>query len=113
MPQQRGSLMYYRRMLNVSATVALWGCIVLGVGSLGGAYAAFASLETLADAAERDAMLGYVWFAMLMFAVSAVLGLVCWMLREGRLGRMDYAGSRGLRWRFGVREYAPRVISLT
>jgi hypothetical protein len=56
------------------------------VGSLGGAVAAFFSLEPLADAAEQDAMMSYAWLAIFMCAVAAALGVVCWMIREGKLG---------------------------
>jgi hypothetical protein len=76
-------------MLNISATVSMWGCIVLAVASLGGAYFAFSSLETLADAAEREAMWSYVWFAVFVFAVAAALGALCWLIKEGKLGDPD------------------------
>ena len=73
--------------MNVSATVALWGCVVLAALSLGGAYAAYDSLDTLADAAEREAMHSYVGLALFMFGVSVALGVVCVLIRSGRLGK--------------------------
>ena len=72
--------------MNVSATVALWGCAMLAVLSLGGAFAAWGSLDSLADDGEREAMMGYLWLALFMFLVALALGTVCWLIREGKLG---------------------------
>ena len=47
------------------------------------------SLTTLTDEVERELSLGYAWFWTFLFSVALALGILSWMIKEGRLGNFE------------------------
>lgn len=67
----------------------MWMCAAFGMVCLGFALNGFAGLGGAADAAERELIAGYAWFWTFLAAVALVFGVLSWMMKEGKLGRMD------------------------
>ncbi len=64
-------------------------CAAFGMVCLGFALNGIAGLAGAADAAERELIAGYAWFWTFLAAVALVFGVLSWMMKEGKLGRMD------------------------
>ena len=71
--------------MKISAQVAMWLCVIFGLGCLYAAFRGFSALETLTDPQEREASLGYAWFYSFLFLVSALFGVLSWMMKEGKI----------------------------
>ncbi len=80
--------MYHCRV-KISAHLGMWLCVVFGLVCLGFAYNGFSSLATLADEVERELSLGYAWFWTFLFAVALAFGILSWMIKEGKLGKVE------------------------
>jgi hypothetical protein len=75
--------------VRISAQLAVWMCAAFGAVCLGFALKGFAGLADAADAAERDLIAGYAWFWTFLAVVAAVFGVLSWMIKEGKLGKVD------------------------
>ena len=75
--------------MRISAQLAVWMCAAFGAVCLVFALKGFAGLTDSADAAERELIAGYAWFWAFLAAVALVFGVLSWMIRQGRLGKVD------------------------
>ena len=64
-------------------------CAAFGLVCLGFALNGFAGLADAADAAERELIAGYAGFWAFLAAVALVFGVLSWMIKEGKLGKVD------------------------
>ena len=70
----------------INARLAMWLCIAFSVVALGAALTGFSEAASLTDEAEREASLGYAWFWASFGVAMGVLGVLSWMLSEGKFG---------------------------
>lgn len=75
--------------MRISAQLAILMCAVFGLVCLGFALSGFAGLAGAADAAERELIAGYAWFWTFLAAVALVFGVLSWMIKAGKFGRID------------------------
>jgi len=47
------------------------------------------SAPSVADAAEREASIGYAWFWSFLALIAAVFGVLSWMIAKGKLGKVE------------------------
>ena len=72
--------------MKISAVVAMWLCAAFALGCFGYAISGFSALDTITDAAVRDASRGYAWFYVFLGTVALVFGVLSWMIKSGRFG---------------------------
>ena len=75
--------------MMISAKIAVWLCAGFALFCLGYAFTGFSALETVADAAEREASRGYVWFWTFLAVVAMVFGVLSWMISKGKFGDVE------------------------
>lgn len=75
--------------MKISAAIAVWLCGAFALVCLTVAYQGFSALQTLTDAAEREASLGYAWYWTFLGVVAAVFGALSWMIKKGKLGPVE------------------------
>ena len=66
--------------------MSMWMCGVFAVVALGAALTAFSGVPGIADAAEREAAVGFAWFWTFLGVVAVVFGVLSWMITRGKLG---------------------------
>ncbi|MGE5640651.1 MAG: hypothetical protein ACM30H_11215 [Clostridia bacterium] len=75
--------------MKISAAVAVWLCAAFALLSLGVVVAGVTGLNSIADPAERDAALGYIWFWGFLAAVATACGIVSWLMTRGVFGSVE------------------------
>ena len=75
--------------MKISAALAMWLSAAFALVCFGVAAYAFAALPELANAEDRDMAAGYGWFWAFLGAVASACGAASWMLKEGKLGRIE------------------------
>ncbi|HYR35050.1 MAG TPA: hypothetical protein VEQ87_12215 [Burkholderiales bacterium] len=75
--------------MKVSAQLAIWLCLAFGLVCLGVAISGFSAAPSVADAAEREASIGYAWFWSFLALIAAVFGALSWMIAKGKLGKVE------------------------
>ena len=75
--------------MRISAQLAVWMCAAFGAVCLVFALKGFAGLSEAADVAERELIAGYAWFWTFLAAVALVFGVLSWLIREGKLGKVE------------------------
>lgn len=75
--------------MKISAAIAVWLCGGFSLVCLTVAYKGFSALDTLTDAAEREASLGYAWYWTFLGVVAVVFGVLSWMVKKGKLGPVE------------------------
>ena len=69
--------------------MSMWMCVVFALVCGTVAFTGFSEAPSIADAAERDAALGFAWFWTFLALVAVVFGVLSWMIKEGKLGATD------------------------
>ena len=82
-------LVGYHRGMQMSAQLAMWGCIVFSLTSLGFALDGFLGLGYLTEAAERGSMSSFAWFWIFLAVVAAGIGVVYWLMLKKAAERAD------------------------
>jgi hypothetical protein len=72
-----------------SARIAVWLCAVFGLVCAGAALTAFTGAQSIADAADRQASLGYAAFWAFLALIGAVFGVLSWLMLKGKLGGVE------------------------
>jgi hypothetical protein len=72
--------------MKVSATIAMWACLVFALGCLGFAISGFLAIESMVSETERELSRGYAWFWMFLGAVASAFGALSWMIKRGKFG---------------------------
>lgn len=67
----------------------MWMCAVFALLTLGYAANAFLGLATIADPAEKDAAIGYVWFWTFLGSIAVLFGVLSWRMTRGEAGGPD------------------------
>lgn len=75
--------------MRISAQLAVWMCAAFGAVCAAFALNGFAGLQGAADPAERELIAGYAWFWTFLASVALLFGILSWMIKAGRLGRVD------------------------
>jgi hypothetical protein len=75
--------------MMISARIAVWLCAIFGLVCASAAVTAYTGAGTIADAAEREASLGYAAFWAFLAFIAAVFGVLSWMMAKGKLGGTD------------------------
>jgi len=75
--------------MRISALMAMWMCGIFAVVAYAAAYTAFSGLQTLTDAADRDATLGYAWFWTFLGAIATLFGVLSWLIKKGKFGPVE------------------------
>jgi dipeptide/tripeptide permease len=75
--------------MRISALMAMWMCAVFALLCYSVAFGGFLAIDSVADAAEREASRGYIGFWAFLGTVAVVFGVLSWMIKEGRFGNAD------------------------
>lgn len=75
--------------MRVSAQLAMWLCAAFGAVCLVFAVKGFSGLADAADAAERELIAGYAWYWTFLATIALAFGVLSWMIKTGRLGKVD------------------------
>ena len=75
--------------MKISAQLAVWLCLVFGLVCLGVALSGFSGASSVADAAEREASIGYAWFWSFLALIAAVFGVLSWLIQKGKFGAVE------------------------
>jgi NADH:ubiquinone oxidoreductase subunit 6 (subunit J) len=75
--------------MKISAQMAVWLCAVFALICFGVAFTGFSSAPSITDAVERDLSLGYAWFWTFLAGVAVVFGVLSWLAKEGKLGKIE------------------------
>ena len=75
--------------MRISAIMAMWMCAVFAVLCYSVAAGGYFALDTVTDAAEREASGGYIGFWAFLGTVAVVFGVLSWMIKEGKLGKFE------------------------
>jgi hypothetical protein len=77
------------RAMRISAQLAMWMCAAFGLVCLGFAVNGFTGLAGAADPAEAELIAGYAWFWTFLASIALVFGVLSWLIRDGKLGRVE------------------------
>jgi hypothetical protein len=75
--------------MQLSAQLAMWGCVVFSLTCLGFAVDSFLGLGFVTDAAERETSQSYVWFWAFLGVMTAGIGVVYWRMLKKAAQRAD------------------------
>jgi len=75
--------------MMISARIAVWMCIVFGLVCAGAAFTAYTGAQTIAEAPEREASLGYAAFWAFLAFIAVVFGVLSWLMAKGKLGAVE------------------------
>ena len=75
--------------MMISARIAVWMCAAFGLVCAGAAFTAYTGAQTIADATEREASLGYAGFWAFLALVAIVFGVLSWLMMKGKLGAVE------------------------
>jgi sensor domain CHASE-containing protein len=75
--------------MKVTARIAVWLCAIFALICCAFAFSGFSALGGLATEAERELSRGYAWFWMFLAAIALVFGVLSWMAKQGRFGRLE------------------------
>jgi len=75
--------------MKITAVVAVWLCAAFALLCLGVALTGFLALDSVTDAAEREASLGYIGFWTFLGTIAIVFGVLSWMIKQGKFGPVE------------------------
>ncbi len=75
--------------MKLSTQLMFWISLAFSALCLAYAYLGFSALDPAMSEDVREASRGYAWFWTFLAAVALVFGVLSWMMKEGKLGRMD------------------------
>ena len=75
--------------MRISAQLAVWLCSAFALVCLGFAFTGFLGLGAAANAGERDLIAGYAWYWTFLGAIALLFGVLSWLIKEGKLGKVD------------------------
>ena len=81
--------MGYHSAMQLSAQLAMWGCMVFSLTCLGFAVDGYFGLGTITNAAEREGSMSYVWFWALLGVMTAGIGVVYWRMLKKAARQAD------------------------
>ena len=84
-----GVFFLYTRWMKITAQLGMWLCAAFALVCLGFAFSGFSGLVTMTDPAERDLTAGYAWFWTFLALIAVGVGVLCWMIKQGKFGRVD------------------------
>ena len=81
--------MGYHPAMQMSAQLAMWGCVVFSLACAWFAVDGYVGLAGIADAAEREASMSYIWFWAFLGVMTAGIGAVYWRMLKRAAQQAD------------------------
>ena len=79
----------YHFAMQLSAQLAMWGCTIFSLTSLGFALDAFLGLGYLTELDQRESASSFAWFWLFLAVMAAGIGVVYWRMLRKAAERAD------------------------
>jgi hypothetical protein len=75
--------------MKISALASMWMCALFAVICFWVAGDGFIASSAVVDSAERENSYGFAGFWAFLGTVASAFGVLSWMIKQGKLGKVD------------------------